>query len=271
MTPHLRPGASLHLAIERLEGVALDARNLRSYHSQYPVDHVTQYLQWVEKSEVALQGAFSLAEARDLVRGEDYWRLRALAREQRAVATLHQGLEERIAVFEQSGEELRRLRRAIEEGATPALVDTHVLMHFEAPSAIKWEELMGGACRLVLPLRVVEELDKKKWEGTDRIRQRARDASSMLRKHLDGGPGPTEVRPGVTLEVLVPPEPRTRERDADQEILNLSVLFTKQRPASRLVTEDAAFELRARALGVDVLRMPAKYLRDKARVDRPSE
>jgi predicted ribonuclease YlaK len=92
-----------------------------------------------------------------------------------------------------------------------------------------------------------------------------------LGRHLAGfcpmvgeGGTPQEIREGVTLEVLIEPSPRYRPTDADEEILETcrELQQYEGRPVA-LVTLDTVMRLRAQALGVTAVSIPAQYSRHR--------
>ena len=128
-----------------------------------------------------------------------------------------------------------------------------------------WKEVLGvESVRLVLPLRVVEELDEFKYRGRDDLADRARRLLSALWSLLEPTKGaPTPLTAGVTIELPVDDEPRRRTLDADEEIL--AECSTRQAVGApvTLVTDDTGMSLRAIARSLTVVPMPERYLRVK--------
>jgi predicted ribonuclease YlaK len=98
-----------------------------------------------------------------------------------------------------------------------------VLLNFLPPAQVDWPAVIATSpVRLVLPVRVIEELDEKRYIARDDLADRARRLLSQLRAQLAlSAGGPTFLREAVTIEVPVDDEPRQRTLDADQEILDL--------------------------------------------------
>jgi predicted ribonuclease YlaK len=69
--------------------------------------------------------------------------------------------------------------------------------------------------RLVIPLRVAEELDEKKYARRNSLASVARSILPWLEQVVGTKGDPGLVREGVTAEVLIEPAPRRRLRDAD--------------------------------------------------------
>jgi PIN domain len=69
------------------------------------------------------------------------------------------------------------------------------------PSQIEWADVIGSPARLVVPLRVVRELDDKKATNTKPLRQRAEKRLHQLAGYTLGD-GPHEVRSDIGIEVV---------------------------------------------------------------------
>jgi predicted ribonuclease YlaK len=55
------------------------------------------------------------------------------------------------------------------------VLDTNSLLHYEPPESISWAKIAWHSpVRLVIPLRVLEEVDAKKYSTNRRLRDRAR-------------------------------------------------------------------------------------------------
>ncbi len=116
----------------------------------------------------------------------------------------------------------------------------------------------------MVPLRVIEELDEKKYTARDDLAARARKLLGQLREQLLGAPGePAVLRPNVTIECPVEAGPRNRMLDADREILDSCWELQVVGAPVLLITDDASMSLRAASLGITVVPMPERYLRKK--------
>jgi len=69
--------------------------------------------------------------------------------------------------------------------------DTNSLMHYQPPGLIDWAALAPAPqLRLVVPLVVIDELDRKIYAGSEKMARRATAALRALDQLLDGaGPG----------------------------------------------------------------------------------
>jgi predicted ribonuclease YlaK len=116
---------------------------------------------------------------------------------------------------------------------------------------------------LIIPLRVVEEFDVLKYDRRRQDRaERARRILRQIEACVGHAGAPSELRDGITIEVLIEPAPGYRPTDADEEILE--VCRELQQYEGRrviLVTADTALGLRGEAQNVGVVRMPSQYSR----------
>jgi rRNA-processing protein FCF1 len=229
----------------------------------------TAYVQWVERVEGQLR---SLAIDPDLsaaLQTERYWHVRQLHEEPISPYQLVQAeVDQQTSWLQELRDDVqRRLDRSTAAQGDPAVVDTNVLLEFEPPQSVDWPAVTGSnQVRLVVPLRVVEELDLLKYDRRRQDRaERARNVIRLLDGWLDSAGEPGQVRADTTIEVMVEPSPRVRPADADEEILGTcSELQQYVGPSVKLVTADMAMRLRAQGLGVPVVRMPERYQRQHA-------
>jgi hypothetical protein len=172
---------------------------------------------------------------------------------------------------------LRRLQAKVREflpmqerpGALAAL-DTNVLMHFHRFDKVTWAEVLSvtGQVRIILPMLVIDELDTKKYTGSDRMSKRADLAIRVLREYsADLGPGEfAELPDGTTLEVFLDEPGHVRKANFDDELLARCTLLKRMiERRLTIVTGDFGMQLRADAHGLGQVEMPAKYCKDAAR------
>lgn len=137
---------------------------------------------------------------------------------------------------------------------TFALTDTNVFIHYEFFRNVDWAAELGvRVVTLVLPPVVLEELDKRKWAGTRREKERAKAVLRAL-KDLGLSTTPVEIRPGV-LVVALDDEPddeylkqhRLQARAADDRLLASALFFKAARPGTRVLvlTSDTGLSIKA--------------------------
>lgn len=150
-----------------------------------------------------------------------------------------------------------------------AVLDTNVLMHYQRPDEIAWAEVLGVAqVRIILPVIVIDELDNKKYTGSDRMSRRASLAIAALRQHSASlRPGSAATLPdGTTLEVFLDEPGHVRMANPDEELRGRCMLLQRAigRPVT-IVTGDLGMQLRADAHGLSHAQMPDKYAKDATR------
>jgi predicted ribonuclease YlaK len=125
----------------------------------------------------------------------------------------------------------------------------------------------------MIPLRVLEELDQKKYGSSPRLRDVSRGVLSWIEDRFAqsaSGPVPVGDADGTTVELLFPDTPRYKPSDADEEVLDVFDQVHTFVPSAILVTGDKAMRLRARARRCAVAEIPTKYLRVVPDADRPT-
>ena len=119
------------------------------------------------------------------------------------------------------------------------------------------------------PIRVVEELDAKKYSDSKLLQDRARSVLPWLECTLGAGLGPAPVDPhaqtrdatGTTIEVYPCGRPRFRPQDADEEVLDVAQEVLYLAGEVVVLTGDTSMRIRARGERFETLGMPDKWRR----------
>jgi rRNA-processing protein FCF1 len=182
-------------------------------------------------------------------------------RSPRAIAFIDSEIARQVRALEALRDDLQlRFVRARATGGAIAVLDTNVLLHHQLPDSVAWRDVIGQeSVRVVIPLRVIEELDEKKYSASDKLRTRARERLPKLYAMVGADGVPKTLKDGRgTIEVFIELGLRTRPADADTEILetarNLQRLSGQ---AVTIVTGDTGMRLRAEAEGIATAAMPA--------------
>lgn len=268
MALELRRGAEVDAAVRTLREQSMHARNVASGGAGLPLaDHVNRYLEWVRMAEGQLRNHFEDPLTWQELHSPYYWRIRDLRDDSpRPAELLGDEARRQAERLERLGDSLSKVKKWVERApGVLAVLDTHVLLHFVPPEQVNWSEVLtADPVRLVIPLRVVEELDEKKYNAREDLADRARRLLSRLRAHAtEADQSPIELRRGVVLDFYLDVEPRRRTLDADQEVLETCARLMSAGADVRLVTDDAGLELRARGIDIQVQAMPSKYLRKR--------
>jgi hypothetical protein len=227
------------------------------------------YIEWVEDTELKLSDLTYDTAVVELLHTARYWEIRrTVPSDARPIPLIEAEIRSQRKLLHDLRTDLElRLQRA-KGDAHITVLDTHTLLHYEPPQSIKWTAVVGHPeVRLVIPLRVIEEVDARKYSRDQKLRDRARAVLPHLRDRVGLWGDPSPLREGVTLEVLIEPGPRSRPEDADEEILDTCRElwdFSGQEGGATLVTNDVGMHLRAMGIGgIRTVVLPEEYRRDK--------
>jgi hypothetical protein len=227
-----------------------------------------EFVSLLEDAEIQLQNLTYDHRVTELLHTQRYWAIREMHQQTARPAPLIdaerrslQGRLERLRVDLEM-----RVARAAGTPGQPTVLDSHTLLHFMPPNQIDWRDVVGAPqVRLILPLRVVEEIDSKKWGESEKLRKRARAILPRLEELAGVGGAALPIGDGVTFEVLVELDVRVKPVDADEEILDVARELWElsgRQTAVTLVTNDTGMRLRAEALGgVRPVGLADNYLR----------
>ncbi len=219
------------------------------------------YLHWAEATEGQLGNVTHDPDVLALPFTPAYFEIRQLIpTSPRAVAFIDSEVARQARSLEGLRDDLkRRVERARAAPGAITVLDTNVLLHHQLPDSVAWREVVGQeSVRVVIPLRVIEELDEKKYSASDKLRSRARQRLPRLYALVGAGGAPKELPDGHgTLEVFIEPGPRERPADADTEILETAhELAQLSGSEATIVTGDTGMRLRAEAEGIATVAMP---------------
>ena len=271
MALQLRDSINIPNSIEQLRSCTTELRNIVGLSAGVDVAiHRDRYLSMVDRVEPQFRNIFADPTVWNHLYSDHYWMIHNVGEfTPRPIPLINGEAENQARYIDSLISQLERLKNRLDAASGEmAVLDTHVLLHFQPPENVDWRNILSTeAVRLVLPLRVVEELDMSKYRERDDIADRARRLLSQLWALLaPTAGGPVKIRPGVTVEVPVDDGPRQRTLDADQEILNECLMLKAVGQAVRLISDDTGLSIRATAQGVTVIPMPEQYLRKKLKV-----
>jgi PIN domain len=230
---------------------------------------VVSYVGWATEAVAALRGWLTNEDVERLIRTPAYWA--AVALPPGADSGLRLVVDELQARQQQLERVITSVEQAVErwgDDAASQLVipDTNVLVHHrEGIETADWHTLLSAhvrpmtELRLVLPLLIVDELEKRK-DGKEPQRSRARHALKLLYGRYATG---TDSRSlfstssrgtRVWLEILMEDPGHTRLPRADEDLLRTArrLQDLADRPVL-FVTYDTGAALRAAAVGVSHL------------------
>lgn len=269
MRLNLRDGTDVDRAIEFLVDRAHAAQRLGgevSWSQSYVERRRDAYLDWVETTQSLFSNHTEDLDVIAMLHTAAYWEIRQLGvGSPRPVPLIESETRRQVRNLEWLRDDLSKRRdRALAAPGHIAIVDTNVLLHYQLPDSVDWPAVVGeDDVRLVVPLRVIEEIDAGKYSQNEKSRQRARALLPKLRGFVGPGGTPGLVRDRTTIEVFIHAGPRVRPGDADTEILDTAdELRRLSGRATSIVTGDIGMTLRAEAQGVRTVSMPDQYRRE---------
>jgi hypothetical protein len=258
-----RPGVPMQGLVDALSELALEAGNTPAKAQMHiPTDLLNAYLSWVDFAERRLANMLTRSEIEDLLLTRRHWSLRAMDGGSAGLASaVRLEVEQRKAAVEALRDELASFQQHWEaRSGVVAVPDTNVFLDVAQPiDALPWADMVGidTDVHIVIPLLVVDELDKNKRHNNKNLQQAARHSLRWL-ESMRGGSGPDAPRVGTaSLEILADPPGHVRGDDADYEILD-RVALLKHLTALRVcvVTQDLGMRVRAESLGLEALAAP---------------
>jgi rRNA-processing protein FCF1 len=264
MFVELRPGTTPEEAWQILNSLSMGAQNVLAGIG--PDQNRARYLDWVEQAEGQLRNVFADPRVWEGLYSDIHWQIRRMGNEEpRPLPLMKLELGRQEERFERLQVGMHEIRNWVGRSSSQCVViDTNVLLHYVPPDQIDWSEVVGSDedVRLIVPLRVVNELDDKKYARDNKISKRARSVLSQVGNALlASDSAPAEITDGVSLEVAPISEPRERPLDADSEILACCLTLAPYAPGLLLATGDTAMRIRAQQLGIDTKTLPDTYLR----------
>lgn len=234
-------------------------------------DLYNAYYEWAHTAAAELQGLVSAPDVDRLVLTPRHWALYAvpLPSARPVIDAVGVELRARIADLQTACETLDRLAKHWDEvnGSRFVVLDSNV--YCEHPQRIDTLDFAGELglgprfVHLVVPMKVLDELDTQKDRGRDPARQNARKTIRILNHCLEDPSRIGEIQPErlqddpargrVTVELFADPLGRTPLPLDDDEIIDraLALQDLYGRPVT-LMTGDVGMSTRARLAGLTV-------------------
>lgn len=276
----LNPGIDTTYADDILRRAEVTWSNARSAQDRYRA-----YTDAVHDTYPTLKQVFADPDIDVMMRSPAYWNLLSIGALQpqhgfisdpdmamnvgRTFRAQNQALnteiDNQVKALDRTRSEFQELKKLTSRPGLPVVYDTNMLNHWRQPSDVVWQEIFKdrgrvvSTVRLVVPLRVINELDKQKY-GDGELAKRATTAIRYLERVLNGGaPGePVQLRKGVTLEVWLDTD---RGGPADLAILRCASDLASLHPSAGVcvLTNDFGMRLSASQMGLPVLELPADH------------
>lgn len=209
-------------AVTALRGAAyeLDERSQRAVD---PGTRLTSYKDWVSMFYEAIRRHVGTARTEALIHSRFYWHAVTMVLDNRAMGDLYEGMRLQAVPFRELADEIEGYTKVYQPkvGWVTAVVDTSALGVMQPPWQLPMPKMIDAPkVRLVLPLRVLEELDEHKYGETKQIHKVARSFIPDLERLLTEENGTRAiVNDDFYIDVVIPPGVRVRPPHADAEIL----------------------------------------------------
>ena len=253
-------GVTAESALGQLVQIRSSVEGFRSALNTDAVLAANTYLRWSEDAERVLRQTFSTTDLVESLYTRRYWHIREISVDTpRPFPLIRDEIDTQLASLTSAISQIEHYGRLLGGPGSPSLVllDTNVLVHGIQFQDILWHsEFKRTAVALVLPLVIIDELDKLKDKGI-------RAAGGVL-KALDGlldsaeGLEPIRVRDGVHLQIVDEPYLHRRLDRADDEIARQANYFQSFREDPVIVvTRDRGMRVRCKARRVDAAILPS--------------
>ncbi|MFF5146963.1 PIN domain-containing protein [Streptomyces sp. NPDC013157] len=174
-----------------------------------------------------------------------------------------------LAAMETVYIQLLKLQALSMHPGMPIVYDTNMLNHWQQPGGIVWPTVLRQCgikprlVRLVIPMKVIDELDRQKYGQGDLARKAATAIRYLDRvlSNRDSGV-PVEIRKDqATLEIWPENHSPRRDGDADLAILDCAAEIDQLLPDARasVLTDDIGMRLRAQQMRLRTIRLPEEY------------
>jgi rRNA-processing protein FCF1 len=231
--------------------------------SQHPVDRRDDYVRWAMRTETTLESVLRREDAKLLFDNPRHRDIHLMPLGDHLTVVINFELEAKRRDLEAAaryvGDHRDRMRAA---RGLPIVVDSNVMLHCQRLDKVKWVDLLKQDARVMIPLRVIEEIDAKKYDRDEALRAAARRLVPWIERLFESGDrGPVSLRRDATIELLLAERPRYRPADADEEILDVAHDVLLFAGSVKVMTDDNGMRVRARSEGLDVLSVPPAWRR----------
>ncbi|WP_270352059.1 PIN domain-containing protein [Microbacterium testaceum] len=274
MTIELHPEKKAADALVQLRELKSKLESIRGSGAS-PQDLLNRWREWSAQALLQEANILSGAGTQRLLLGKQFELLHLVSYRDQAptiASLINTELQLRIDTLNASISEIEEFQRSLSD--LVIVIDTSVMMNAgPRVAAIKWDDVVNAITReasFVVPIRVVEELDGLKDRGSADQKNTARHALKWLSDTMGGRatrvPFPPEIEksdsePGrsageANIRVLVDDLSRVALVDGDRDIIDRALQLRPYTERVILVTMDLAMTFRARALGLEAVRLP---------------
>ncbi len=278
MMIELHPDAKATGVVAQLRDLTSTLERIRGSGAS-PQELLNRWREW--SGQALLRGAniLSGASRSPVLLGDQFELLHLLSLRDQAptiASLINAELQLRVETLNKSISAIESFRRSLSD--LVIVIDTSVMMNAGPRVAqIDWDDVVNAITReasFVVPIRVVEELDGLKDRGSADQKSNARHALKWLSDTLGRETGRVPFPPGIeksdsergtpageaNIRVLVDDLSRVALVDGDRDIIDRALQLKPYTERSILVTMDHAMTFRARALGLDAVRLTPEQI-----------
>lgn len=262
----LRQGQTVDVAnrtlAELIRGLGDISARMAADSPRQPAD---AFVRWVEIAEVQLRAVFDEDPGLYLF-DERYWRIREITEGSVRPFPLIEGAVtyHRARMTEMLTQLATYEHVCGGSDSTIAILDTNIYDHYQPFAQIPWLRLLKAkSIRLLVPLVVVDELDRQKDNRESKLGRRAAKVIRALRNlpYSNGEVGPLRVGTGIELDYLPEPPGHVRRESNDDEVVRQAAYISSIAPKRVvLVTGDLGMQVRASNLEVTTYVLPDNFL-----------
>jgi rRNA-processing protein FCF1 len=266
----LGPGVEPERAIAEIKQLIGNRASAVGATSRNPVDQRDDYVRWTTDAEVHLASVLDRRDARAFFNSPRHRDICSMPPGNQLTTLIYAEVDTLARDMQDAQDYLEgHLRRMRAAPGFPVVVDSNVLLQCQRLDNVNWRTELFGEARVMVPLRVIEEIDGKKYGDSKRLRSIARELLPWVDSLFPSGdPGPVLLRDDATIELILAERARYRPDDADEEILEVAHDVLRFAGAVKLLTADTGMRIRARSEGLDVLFVPTEWRRSTGDADR---
>lgn len=173
----LAPGVEPERAIAEIRQLAGNKASAVGATARHPVDQRVDYVRWTTDAETRLASILRRQDAQAFFDSPRHGDICSMPPGNQLTTLIYAELEVLTRGLQQTVDDLEGyLRRMRAAPGFPVVVDTNVLLECQRLDSVTWPAEIGEA-RVMVPLRVIEEIDAKKYGDSKRLRSIARELS----------------------------------------------------------------------------------------------
>ena len=259
----LAPGVEPARAIAEIKQLIGDRASVVRSRSPLVAEQRDEYVRWTTDAEVHLASVLDRRHAQAFFNSARHRDICSMPPGNQITTLIYAEVEALMRDMQEALDDLEGHVMRMRAGpGFPVVVDSNVLLQCQRLDNVNWKAELKTRARVMVPLRIIEEIDAKKYGPSKRLRSISRELLPWVDSLFpDGAPGPVPLRDDATIELILADRPRSRPSDADEEVLEVAHDVARFAGMTKVMTADTGMRIRARTEGLDVLFIPAEWRR----------